>query len=169
MFLKNISLLLFRSVHVYSDYRISIEFFFSFTVFYLYKGINNWYLYCYEHYTRLSVQNSYPRIYFKSSSTWGNELTLYPSRALMEGSPKDNINLCPITIQQILKKRMPWRQVSVSTEDFVASNFEPLVDNENERSISFLRSETPTWFDVNKTQHRKYTISIFLQKKINNL
>ena len=41
MFLKNISLLLFRSVHVYSDYRISIEFFFSFTVFYLYKGINN--------------------------------------------------------------------------------------------------------------------------------
>jgi len=164
MFLRNISLLLFRSVDVHSDYRISIEFFFSFTVFYLHKCINNWHLYSYEHYSHLSVQNSYNRIYFKSSSTWENELTPYPSRALMEGSPKDNINLCPITIQQILKKRMPWRHVSVSSEDFVASNFETFVNNENETSISFLRSETSTSFDVNKTQHRNYTVSIFLQK-----
>jgi hypothetical protein len=136
---------------------------FSFTIFYLYKCINTWHLHCYEHYAPLSVQNSYTRIHFKSSSTWGNELTSYPSRALMDGSSKDNINLCPTTIQQILKKRMPWRQVSVSSEDFVDSNFEPLVNNENETRISFLWSETSKSFDVNKTQCRNHTISIFLQ------
>lgn len=113
-------------------------YFFSFTIIYLYKCINNLHLHCYEHYAHLSVQNSYTRLYFKSSFTWENELTPYPSRALMDGSSKDNINLCPTTIQQILKKRMPWRQVSVSPEDFVDSNFEPLVNNENETKISFL-------------------------------
>jgi hypothetical protein len=54
----------------------------------------------------------------------------------------------------------------VSSEDFVDSNFEPLVNNENETRIPFLWSETSTSFDVNtsKTPHRNYTISIFLQK-----
>ena len=120
-------------------------------------------MHCYEHNAPLYVQNLYTRIYFKSSSIRENELTPYPSRALMDGSCKDNINLCPITIQHILKKRMPWRQVSVSSEDFIASNFEPLVNNENETRISFLWSETSTSIDVNKTQHRNYMISIFLQ------
>lgn len=136
---------------------------FSFTIFYLHKCIKNWHLLCYEYYAPISVQKSYTRLYFKSSSTWANKLTPYPSRALMDGSPNDNINLCPTTIQHILKKRMPWRQVSVSSEDFVASNFEPLVNNENDTRISFLWSETSTLFDVNKTQHGNYKISIFLQ------
>jgi hypothetical protein len=121
-------------------------------------------LHSYEHNAPLSVQNIHTRIYFKFSSIRENELTPYPSNALMDGSTKDNINLCPITIQHILKKRMPWRQVIVSSEDFIASNFEPLVNNENETRISFLWSEISTSFQVNKRQHRNYTISIFLQK-----
>jgi hypothetical protein len=55
----------------------------------------------------------------------------------MDGSVKDSIDLCPTTIQQILKKRMPCRQVSVSSEDFIASNFETLVNNEKDTRISF--------------------------------
>jgi hypothetical protein len=67
----------------------------------------------------------------------------------MDGTFKELMNLCPATIQQILKKRTPCRQFNVSSADFVASNFLPLVNNEKETSISFLGSKTSPSRDVN--------------------
>jgi hypothetical protein len=70
------------------------------------------------------------------------KLTIYSSRAFIDGTSKVNIYLCPSTTQQMLRKRIPWMHASVSAEDLVFSNFLPLMYNENERNVCVLGSET---------------------------
>jgi hypothetical protein len=80
--------------------------------------------------------------YLRSECTRQIKLTLYPVRAFIDGASMDNMYLCPSTIQEMLRKRIPMRHVRVSGEDLVFSKFLPLVYSENEMSICFLGAET---------------------------